>query len=45
VLAGLSSLENVAIAAIVPNLVTRARLRGALAVNFGWIAPPVRSAA
>jgi MFS family permease len=34
-LAGFSAIQNVARSAIVPNVVDRARLRGALALNFG----------
>jgi MFS family permease len=35
ILAGFSSLENVTASAILPNLVAPARLRGALALNYG----------
>lgn len=35
VLAGFSSLENVTVAALLPNLIAPAQLRGALALNYG----------
>jgi MFS family permease len=35
ILAGFSSLENVVVSATLPNLIPRAQLRGALALNYG----------